>query len=193
METSLAADSVVALLDVLAPKDDAVERAGQIAMVEAVANALADRPHLVVEAGTGTGKSLAYLIPALLSGGQVAVATATKSLQNQLSDVELPFLAEHLGIPVTWYDISGVGAMIETYADNLNAEASQGSHFFHNITTLGLGYLTVTRNEKDLLDWPWLMAQSFEKETEFVRHVRFDRELLLKIDGRSSVAVGLKP
>jgi RecA/RadA recombinase len=84
-------------------------------------------------------------------------------------------------------------AQIETYADNLQAEASQGSHFFHNITTLGLGYLTVAKNKTDFIDWEWLMSLPVIEETDFVRHVRFDQELLLKIDGKSSVAVGIKP
>ena len=76
-------------------------------MVEAVAAAIVRKEHLVVEAGTGTGKSLAYLVPAILSGERVAIATATKSLQNQLADVELPFLAENLGVPVTWSVVKG--------------------------------------------------------------------------------------
>lgn len=107
MDESLVADSVAALIEVLAAKDEAVERAGQVEMVEAVAGALSRRRHLVVEAGTGTGKSLAYLIPAVLSGERVAVATATKSLQNQLADVELPFLDSQLPFPVTWSVVKG--------------------------------------------------------------------------------------
>lgn len=84
-----------------------MERVGQTQMVEAVAAAITNRSHLVVEAGTGTGKSLAYLIPAVLSGQRIAVATATKSLQNQLADADLPFLAENLGVPVSWSVIKG--------------------------------------------------------------------------------------
>jgi ATP-dependent DNA helicase DinG len=107
VEDTLASDSIAALIDVLAAKPDAVERRGQMDMVEAVAGAISQNSHLVVEAGTGTGKSLAYLIPAILSGKTVAIATATKSLQNQLADVELPFLAEHLEVPVTWSVVKG--------------------------------------------------------------------------------------
>ena len=59
-------------------------RDGQIEMAEAVANALSDRHHLLVQAGTGTGKSLAYLVPALVHGKIVLVATATLALQRQL-------------------------------------------------------------------------------------------------------------
>jgi ATP-dependent DNA helicase DinG len=75
------------------------DRPGQRDMAEAVARAMADEQHLVVQAGTGTGKSLAYLLPAVRSGRRVVVATATKALQDQLATKELPFLAEHLGKP----------------------------------------------------------------------------------------------
>jgi ATP-dependent DNA helicase DinG len=74
-------------------------RPGQVQMAEAVAGAIAGRRHLAVQAGTGTGKSLGYLVPALLSGRRVIVATATKALQDQLAGKDLPFLAEHLDEP----------------------------------------------------------------------------------------------
>ena len=73
-------------------------RPGQVEMAEAVADAIKGGRHLVVQAGTGTGKSLGYLVPALLSGKRVIVATATKALQDQLADKDLPFLTEHLGV-----------------------------------------------------------------------------------------------
>ena len=63
-----------------------------------------------------------------------------------------------LGIPVKWHDISGVGAIIESTADNLNADPSQGSHFFHNITSLGIGYLTISQNSADFINWHWLQS-----------------------------------
>jgi ATP-dependent DNA helicase DinG len=72
------------------------DRPGQLAMAEAVAGAIDEERHLVVQAGTGTGKSLAYLLPAVRSGRKVVVATATKALQDQLATKELPFLATHL-------------------------------------------------------------------------------------------------
>ncbi len=74
-------------------------RPGQLRMAEAVARAVLEHRHLVVQAGTGTGKSLAYLVPAILSGQRVVVATATKALQDQLAGKDLPFLSDHLGWP----------------------------------------------------------------------------------------------
>ncbi len=72
-------------------------REGQAAMAEAVAAAVDSGRHLVVQAGTGTGKTLAYLVPAIGSGSRVVVATATKALQDQLAEKDLPFLERHLG------------------------------------------------------------------------------------------------
>jgi ATP-dependent DNA helicase DinG len=72
-------------------------RAGQLEMAEAVESALAEKKHLIVEAGTGTGKTLAYLVPAILSGKRVVVSTGTKNLQEQLFFKDIPFLEKHLG------------------------------------------------------------------------------------------------
>ena len=82
-------------------------RPGQAAMAEAVGRAIADEHHLVVQAGTGIGKSLAYLVPALQSGKRVVVTTATKALQDQLAGKDLPFLAAHLGRTFTYAVLKG--------------------------------------------------------------------------------------
>jgi ATP-dependent DNA helicase DinG len=88
-------------------------REGQIEMAEAVANALSDRHHLLVQAGTGTGKSLAYLVPALVHGKKVLVATATLALQRQLVERDLPrikgALEKELGRELTFAVYKGVG------------------------------------------------------------------------------------
>jgi ATP-dependent DNA helicase DinG len=76
-------------------------------MAGAVERAIGARRHLVVQAGTGTGKSLAYLVPAILSGKKVVVATATKALQDQLATKDLPFLARHLGRPFRFAVLKG--------------------------------------------------------------------------------------
>ena len=73
---------------------DGAERPGQQAMAAAIANAVQNKEHLLVQAGTGTGKSLAYLVPALLVDGPVVVSTATLALQSQLVDHDLPRLAK---------------------------------------------------------------------------------------------------
>jgi ATP-dependent DNA helicase DinG len=75
-------------------------RSGQVEMAEAVESALADKRHLIVEAGTGTGKTLAYLVPALLSGKRIVVSTGTKTLQEQLFFKDVPFLQQHFPRPL---------------------------------------------------------------------------------------------
>ena len=75
-------------------------RPGQLEMAEAVESALADRKHLIVEAGTGTGKTLAYLVPAILSGKRIVVSTGTKNLQEQLFFKDVPFLQKHFPRPL---------------------------------------------------------------------------------------------
>jgi ATP-dependent DNA helicase DinG len=75
-------------------------RPGQVEMAEAVQAAIKDRRHLIVEAGTGTGKTLAYLVPALMSGKRVIVSTGTKTLQEQLYFKDVPFLQQHFSRPL---------------------------------------------------------------------------------------------
>ena len=100
-------------LDVAVDAIGGAPRAGQIEMAEAVANALTDRHHLMVQAGTGTGKSLAYLIPGIVHGRKVLVATATLALQRQLVDRDLPAvvpaLEKLLGREVTYAIYKGIG------------------------------------------------------------------------------------
>jgi len=88
------------------------ERAEQSAMAQAVARAITDHQTLVVEAGTGVGKTYAYLIPLLLSGRRGLVSTATKSLQDQLFWRDLPRLCERLGVPVTTALLKGRGSYL---------------------------------------------------------------------------------
>src|SRR6185312_7725059 len=75
-------------------------RAGQLEMAEAVESALNEKRHLLVDAGTGTGKTLAYLVPAILSGRRIVVSTGTKNLQEQLFYKDIPFLQEHFSTPL---------------------------------------------------------------------------------------------
>jgi len=100
-------------LDVAVEAIGGSAREGQIEMAEAVANALTDRHHLMVQAGTGTGKSLAYLIPGIVHGRKVLVATATLALQRQLVDRDLPAvvpaLEKELGREISYAIYKGVG------------------------------------------------------------------------------------
>jgi len=104
-----------------------------------------------------------------------------------------------LGIPVQWGDISAVGAIIEIYSDLIRADASQGRHFFQNITSLGIPYLTVNGRkikervaglaEDDYLDWKWLLAVSPENDGVYVRHVRLPQPFVMICNGKKPESV----
>jgi hypothetical protein len=94
-----------------------------------------------------------------------------------------------LGIPVNWHDISGVGTIIEAATENLKADPSQGSHFFQNITSLGIGYLTISPNKRDFIDWKWLQSLPIAEAATYLKHVKLDNPLTIKIDGKKSQAV----
>jgi hypothetical protein len=97
-----------------------------------------------------------------------------------------------LGIPVNWNDISGIGAIIEAKSDKIHADPSQGTHFFQNITSLGISYITISQSEKDFIDWDWLNSLPHESETTYLRQVELETPLTIKIDGKKSWAVLLK-
>ena len=96
-----------ALASVTGALPAAEDRPGQQQMAQAVAAAIGSGRHLVVQAGTGTGKTLGYLVPAIVAGKRVVVATATKALQDQLASKDLPFLEAHLGMPFDWAVLKG--------------------------------------------------------------------------------------
>ncbi|MGE4443294.1 MAG: PEP/pyruvate-binding domain-containing protein, partial [Desulfomicrobium sp.] len=91
-----------------------------------------------------------------------------------------------LGIPVAWSDISGVSAIVETASAQLRVEPSQGSHFFHNITTLGINYIMMSGKEGERFDWQWLEGCEVAARDEHVAHVRLASPMVIKVDGRSS-------
>lgn len=108
MSGSLAGKAAIdALRRVTSSFEGAEERQGQLEMSHAIAENLASGRSIIVQAGTGTGKSLGYLVPALLNGKKTVVATATKALQDQLDRNDLPLLEKHLGIDFTWAVVKG--------------------------------------------------------------------------------------
>ena len=100
-------ETLDALHRVVATLPGAEERPGQDEMSYSIAQSLAAGRSIIVQAGTGTGKSLGYLVPALMSGKKTVVATATKALQDQLDRNDLPLLASSLGVDFTWAVVKG--------------------------------------------------------------------------------------
>lgn len=103
-----------------------------------------------------------------------------------------------LGIPVQWADVTGARVIVETPFEGRSVEPSQGAHFFHNIITARVGYLTCLGTEAAeadaaRLDMQWLRGQPARSESRFVRHVRLGSPLRIHLDGVSGSAVILKP
>jgi len=129
----------------------------------------------------------------------VAIAKEISRLNAELVKEKRPYLLvgpgrwgsadRWLGIPVQWHDISGVGAIIELRGALLRADPSQGTHFFQNITSLGIHYVTVSEGSEDRFDWESIRSLQAVRETQFLRHVRMDKPFLLKIDGKTSQCV----
>jgi CheY-like chemotaxis protein len=100
----------------------------------------------------------------------------------------------HLGIPVTWNQIAGARVIVESGFRDFRVTPSQGTHFFQNLTSCNVGYFTVNPEAGEgFVDWDWLAAQTAEDETEFVRHVRLDGSVVVKMSGKTGEGVILKP
>jgi len=99
-----------------------------------------------------------------------------------------------LGIPVNWDQISGARVIVEAGFRDLHVTPSQGSHFFQNIVSFNVGYFTVNPGVgNDFVDWEWLASRPALRETSFVRHLRFDEPVVVKMNGKRSQGVILKP
>jgi hypothetical protein len=99
-----------------------------------------------------------------------------------------------LGIPVTWDQVAGARVIVEAGLRDLKVAPSQGSHFFQNLTSFHVGYFTVNPEADDgFVDWSWLDAQTPLSENAHVRHLRFEKPLLVKMNGRKGEGVILKP
>jgi CheY-like chemotaxis protein len=99
-----------------------------------------------------------------------------------------------LGIPVTWEQIAGARVIVESGFRDFQVSPSQGSHFFQNLTSFQVGYFTVNPEAGEgLLRWDWLAAQPAVSERGMVRHLRFERPLLVHMSGRSNEGVICKP
>jgi CheY-like chemotaxis protein len=99
-----------------------------------------------------------------------------------------------LGIPIKWDQISGAKVIVEAGFKDMKVDPSQGSHFFHNITTLRVGYFTVNYASQDgFVNWEWLRSKPAREEKEFVRHIRLSKPIVAKIDGHQNKGIILKP
>ena len=95
-----------------------------------------------------------------------------------------------IGIPVAWHMISWARLIVEVPAVDLPIEPSQGTHFFHNMTSAGIGYFSLAEtNEKEFVRWELLNALPGEEIALGVRHVRLSHPLLVRMDGQTQQGV----
>lgn len=98
-----------------------------------------------------------------------------------------------LGIPVKWPHISNARVIVEAGLENYRIDPSQGTHFFQNLTSFGVGYFTINQFKGDgWFDEEYLNAQPAVQETAYLRHVRFEKPIVIKMDGKKSLGVVLK-
>jgi len=99
-----------------------------------------------------------------------------------------------LGIPVKWPHISKAQVIVESGLSHYRIDPSQGTHFFQNLTSFGVSYFTINPFQKDgTFDIEFLNAQPAIYESEYIRHVRFEKPIVIKVDGRKSKGVVMKP
>ena len=97
-----------------------------------------------------------------------------------------------LGIPVDWSQISGAKTIVEATLPEMNVELSQGSHFFHNLSSFRASYFMVRHDGPFSINWGWLNQQSVITETALVCHVRLANPVLVKVDGRTARGVVMR-
>ncbi len=95
-----------------------------------------------------------------------------------------------LGIPVNWSHISNAKIIVEVELEDFKVDPSLGSHFFHNVTSMNIGYFDIPYQSKtDFIDWHWIKLQELKSRTEHLVHARSRRPMVVKMDGRKSISV----
>jgi hypothetical protein len=170
---------------------------------------LAGRDVLVTSAGAlGNGRQevsdVVYVEPSAFEARLTpAIAGEIESLNRRLVEEGRPYLLvgfgrwgssdPWLGIPVRWDQIAGARGIVEATLPQMSPEPSQGSHFFHNLSSFSVLYFTVPHDRGPGIDWAWLERQETVARTAHVRHVRTARPVVLKVDGRTRRGVALRP
>ena len=213
-QSALASDVEIELAAVLpvragvAPRIGLLQARGLVAPEEAIeidAPWRADAGVLLTsERALGNGvvesvRDIVYVVPETFDARHTRrIAAELERWNRMLIDEQRPYLLigfgrwgsadPWLGVPVTWGQVSGARAIVEAPVAGLHVEPSQGSHFFHNLSSLGVFYFTVSDRD-DAVAWDWLRAQPVVAETELLRHVRIGAPLLMRVDGRASRGV----
>jgi len=159
-----------------------------------------DRTLVASESVLGNGRDdtvmdIIYVKPAAFDAKHTpAIAKEIESLNAELQSAGRRYLLigfgrwgssdPWLGIPVTWPQLSGARVIVEATLPEINVDASQGSHFFHNMISFQVLYFMVHHDEQYAIGWDWLDRRPASIETRFLRHVRLESPLEIRVDGR---------
>jgi CheY-like chemotaxis protein len=99
-----------------------------------------------------------------------------------------------LGIPVSWGQISQAQVIVEAGIEDFDIEPSQGTHFFHNLVAMNIGYFNINYHSKtDFIDWDWIKLQDKDEEKDYTFHLSSEHPLVVKMDGKKGISVIMKP
>jgi hypothetical protein len=148
-------------------------------------------------------RDILYVVPETFSlKNSKAIAAEVSTINRQLVNRKIPYLLigfgrwgtsdPWLGIPANWGQISGARVIVESQLPDIPIDLSQGSHFFHNISNLGIFYFSLKKDDLFPIDWQWLKKQKIITRGKYVNHAQFKSPLLVKVDGRKRKGVIFK-
>ena len=153
--------------------------------------------HTAVGNGDRTDiRDIVYVVPEDFDAARSRIIAAeVAALNRTLMDEKRPYLLTGfgrwgssdpwLGIPVVWGQVAGAAVLVEAQLPGRRIDPSQGSHFFHNVSSLGVMVFSVGPTDPVDMDWSWLAAQPAATRTAHLRHVRTSEPLHIRVDGRS--------
>ena len=150
-------------------------------------------------------QDIVYISPENFDSSKtIEIANEVGEMNKRLVKKDIPYILigpgrwgtqdRWLGMPVRWRQISGVRVLVETALEDFNIKPSQGTHFFQNIISRGIGYINIpSESENNSISWKWLKNQNICRKLNFVTHARLPAPLTIKLDGRSGRALVMKP
>jgi hypothetical protein len=147
-----------------------------------------------------TVKEVVFVKPDAFSARDTGlIAAELDDVNRRLVEDGLPYLLivigrlgtsdPWLGIPVQWGQVAGARAIVEASVTDMNVDMSQGSHFFHNVTSFKVLYFSTEKTGRHPVKWDWLEKRDIVRDGRFVRHVTLDEPLHIAVDGKSGRGV----
>ena len=128
-----------------------------------------------------------------------SVAQEVLSFNNDLQNMNEPYVLigfgrwgssdPWLGVPVDWGMVSGARVIVEASFSNMNPDPSQGAHFYHNLISFGVFYMTVRGKGISRVDWDWLNSQTQVREEKYLRHIQLEKPLEIRVDGLAGLGL----